>query len=195
MLATPYPQQPGAIVIKLNKAGTDKMIAWTKDMASQKDRIAMVLDGVVINAPVVYKVPLRDNFIIEELCEPGEVNCLIAALMNPYEMPVVIDDKKTAIMNKLRSIVIPRIDLEDVSLEEAVHFFRLRAAELDIKELDPTLKGINIVIRQTRPGVDGKGGHEFGRINLKLENIPLAKAFAAVAEHTGAVFTVDDFAV
>ena len=94
-LATPYPQQPGAIVITLNKAGTDKMIAWTKDMAPLKDRIAIVLDGVVISAPIVYKLPLGKNFIIEELGAPGEVNCLIAALMNPYEMPVVIEVQRS----------------------------------------------------------------------------------------------------
>ena len=94
-LAQPCPQQPGAIAITLNKAGTEKMIALTKDMIPQKARIGIVLDGIVISAPVVNQVPLGKNFIIEGPGGPGEVNGLVAALMNPLETPVVIEAERT----------------------------------------------------------------------------------------------------
>ena len=94
-LATPSPQQPGAVSISLNDAGTDKMIALTQNMTPQRDRIAIVLDGLVISAPVVNQVPLGKNFIVEGLREAGEVQSLASALMCPLEMPLVIEDERT----------------------------------------------------------------------------------------------------
>ncbi|MEN9974117.1 MAG: hypothetical protein RLZZ282_123, partial [Verrucomicrobiota bacterium] len=56
----------------------------------------------------------------------------------------------TYITNKLRSIVIPRIDFDDTTVEEAIDFLRVRAAELDTLELDPAKKGVNFVVRRPR---------------------------------------------
>ena len=94
-LATPSPQQADAVFITLNKPGTDKMIAFTKDMARGKDRIAIVLDGIVISAPVVNFVPLGKSFIIEGLREPGEVQSLVCALSCPLEFSVVIETERS----------------------------------------------------------------------------------------------------
>ena len=92
-LAAPSPQQADAISIALSSKGTDKMIAFTKDMTPHRDRIAIVLDGAVISAPVVSMTPLGKNFIIEGLHEPGETANLANALMCPLEMPVVIEEE------------------------------------------------------------------------------------------------------
>ncbi|RPJ35637.1 MAG: protein translocase subunit SecD [Verrucomicrobiaceae bacterium] len=93
--AVPSPQQADAVAITLNGGGTDKMIALTKNMRPQQDRIAIVLDGEVISAPVVNQVPLGKNFIIEGLREPGEVQSLANSLMNPLENPLVVDEERT----------------------------------------------------------------------------------------------------
>jgi SecD/SecF fusion protein len=93
--AVPSPQQADAVAITLNGAGTDKMIALTKNMNAGRDRIAIVLDGEVISAPTVNAVPLGKNFIIEGLREPGEVQSLANALMNPLENPLVVDEERT----------------------------------------------------------------------------------------------------
>jgi SecD/SecF fusion protein len=93
--AVPSPQQADAVAITLNNAGTDKMIALTKNMQPRVDRIAIVLDGEVISAPVVNQVPLGKNFIIEGLREPGEVQSLANALMNPLENPLVVEEERT----------------------------------------------------------------------------------------------------
>jgi SecD/SecF fusion protein len=94
-LATPSPQQNDAVAITLNSDGTDKMIALTKDMRPGMDRIAIVLDGEVISAPVVNQVPLGKQFIVEGLNEPGEVQNLANALMNPLENPLVVEEERT----------------------------------------------------------------------------------------------------
>jgi SecD/SecF fusion protein len=91
-LATPSPQQADAVAITLNGAGTDKMIALTKNMRPGVDRIAIVLDGEVISAPVVNQVPLGKQFVIEGLREPGEVQSLANSLMNPLENALVVGE-------------------------------------------------------------------------------------------------------
>lgn len=93
--AVPSQQQGDAVAITLNNGGTDKMIALTKDMRPGVDRIAIVLDGEVISAPVVNQVPLGKQFIVEGLNEPGEVQSLANALMNPLENPLVVDEMRT----------------------------------------------------------------------------------------------------
>jgi SecD/SecF fusion protein len=93
-LATPSPQQADAVSIILNSAGTDKMIALTQNMRSGVDRIAIVLDGEVISAPVVNQVPLGKQFIVEGLREPGEVQNLANSLMNPLENALVVDEMR-----------------------------------------------------------------------------------------------------
>lgn len=93
-LATPSQQQQDAVDITLNGPGTDKMIALTKDMRPQVDRIAIVLDGEVISAPVVNQVPLGKQFIIEGLRDPGEPQKLANSLMNPLENALKIDEMR-----------------------------------------------------------------------------------------------------
>lgn len=92
-IATPSPAEPDAVAITLNSAGTDKMIALTQHMRPGVDRIAIVLDGKVISAPVVQSVPLGKNFQVNGLHEPGEVQNLANALMNPLENPLDVETK------------------------------------------------------------------------------------------------------
>lgn len=93
--AGPSAQQADAVDITLNGPGEDKMIALTKPMREGIDRIAIVLDGEVMSAPVVQKVPLGGKFFIEGLREPGEVQNLSNALMNPLENPLMVDEERT----------------------------------------------------------------------------------------------------
>jgi preprotein translocase subunit SecD len=84
--AFPSPLQADAVAIVLNGPGTKKMIGLTAPMKPLRGRIAVVLDGEVINAPVVMSVPLGENFTIESLLTgPGEVQTLASALMYPLE--------------------------------------------------------------------------------------------------------------
>lgn len=89
--AVPSPQQPYALDITLSEEGKAKMIALTQNMRPGQDRIAIVLDGEVISAPVVNQVPLGKQFIIEGFQQPGEVENLVNSLMNPLECPLVIE--------------------------------------------------------------------------------------------------------
>lgn len=118
------------------------------------------------------------------------------------------------ITEKLRRIIIPRIDFEDTTVEEAIDFLRLRSVELDTLELDPDRKGVNFVIRRPRSsalggdagGLDaaaagdgallGAGDPGALRINeLRLRNVPLAVALKYIGDATKLRYKVDDFAV
>ena len=91
------------------------------------------------------------------------------------------------ITEKLRRIIIPRIDFEDTTVEEAVDFLRMRAKELDTLELDPDKKGVNFVVRDRAKNL---------RISeLKLRNVPLAVALKYIGDATKLRYKSDDFAV
>ncbi|MEP4079580.1 hypothetical protein [Haloferula sp.] len=97
----------------------------------------------------------------------------------------------TYIVQKLRNIIIPVIDFEDVSIEEAIDYLRVRSIELDVMELDPEQKGINFVIRRSRSSNVGSA-----RISkLRLRNVPLAEALNYICEATRLRWSTDDFAV
>ena len=89
--AYPDPNDSNVVDILLDSEGADKMIALTKNMAKGQDRIAIVLDGKVISAPVVQSVPLGSRFTISGLYEPGEARELADALMNPLENPLSVE--------------------------------------------------------------------------------------------------------
>lgn len=118
------------------------------------------------------------------------------------------------ITEKLRRIVIPRIDFEDTTVEEAIDFLRLRSVELDTLELDPDKKGVNFVIRRPRSnalgggdagGLDAAagdggllGGGDPGSLRideLRLRNVPLAVALKYIGDKTKLRYKVDDYAV
>jgi len=110
----------------------------------------------------------------------------------------------TLILQKLKNIIIPIIDFEDTSVEEAIDYLRVRSIELDTWEMSPENKGINFVIRKPRAGGggdDGLGADSGGdvgtrRINeLRLRNVPLAEALNYICEATRLRWSVDDFAV
>jgi SecD/SecF fusion protein len=92
--AVPSPSNLDAVDIVLDNPGTDKMIALTKNMRPEIDRIAIVLDGIVQSAPVVQSVPLGKYFVINGLDEPGETKKLANALMNPLENPLVVEQER-----------------------------------------------------------------------------------------------------
>jgi len=84
-----------AVSITLTGAGGDKMIALTKDMTPGRDRIAVLLDGEVLTAPVVQSVPLGKSFQIEGQDSNEEARSLANSLMNPLENPLEIIEERT----------------------------------------------------------------------------------------------------
>jgi general secretion pathway protein D len=115
------------------------------------------------------------------------------------------------INEKLRRIIIPMISFEDITVEEAIDFLRLRATELDVSEPDPARKGVNFLIRKPNTTASGdsaldaaaEGGGLAGATSpgalriksLRLTNIPLGQALKYICDATKLRYKVDEFAV
>ena len=104
------------------------------------------------------------------------------------------------IARKLREIIIPRLDFENTSLEEAIDFLRVRCSELDINEPDPAKKGLSFVVVNSRDiakavpipeGTPDTGTKELQIESLRLRNIPLGEALKHICEATGTRFEID----
>ncbi len=130
----------------------------------------------------------------------------------------VIDPRLTSgsalLMEKLRSIIIPVVEFEDTSVEEAVDFLRNRSRELDTTTTNPADKGINFVVRKPQPGAAAPAAADGAGLDaapgglavvadpgamrvkeLRLTNVPVATALKYICDITKLKYKVDDFAV
>ncbi len=105
------------------------------------------------------------------------------------------EQRSVTISTKLERIVIPVVNLEQVSLLEAIDYLRVQAASNDSTELDPTRKGINFTVNLGPEGdADGKA-IQSKRFDLRLRNVPLSQILKYVGQLTGTQFTTDEFSV
>jgi general secretion pathway protein D len=113
-----------------------------------------------------------------------------------------------AIMAKLNRIIIPRIDLRDTTVREAVEFLKQRSRELDTStDIPQDKRGVNIVLKLhpsqpdlTAPPIpEGTpapvGGTADTRITLSLTNVPLIEALRYLTELAGLKYKIEPYAV
>jgi hypothetical protein len=117
------------------------------------------------------------------------------ALMASEETPggATVSSGIAYLNEKLRRIIIPNIPFDDITVDEAVQFLRMRAVELDTLETDPERKGINIILREQQ----GNGPGTQRIKSLHLTNIPIGMALKYIGESTSPPLRIktDDFAV
>ncbi len=89
-----YGPYEGKLTVKLNGEGADKMFALTKKMRHGQDRLAIVLDGVILSAPVVQD-SLGAQFEISGMKNAAEAKGIAAALLNPLKNPLLVEEERT----------------------------------------------------------------------------------------------------
>jgi general secretion pathway protein D len=99
------------------------------------------------------------------------------------------------IANKLDRIIIPKLLLDQASLQDAIDLLRLRAAELDQIETNPDRRGINFHIDVGGENSDIGNTIRATRFNLRLSNVPISQALRYINEQTRTLCTIDDFTV
>jgi general secretion pathway protein D len=103
------------------------------------------------------------------------------------------------IQAKLNRIIIPRVELADTTLREALTFLQQQSVRLDTTAIDDANRGVNMVLRldQSAAGEEGTlaGPSPTTRIDLSLSNVPLGEALRYLAELAGARIKVEPFAV
>lgn len=87
------------------------------------------------------------------------------------------------IVQKLRTLTVPQIELSGVTLEEATELLRVRS-----RDLDPAGRGVSFIIN-VPPEVRNKP------ISLTLFNVPLEEVLRYVSETVGVSYKVEEHAV
>lgn len=110
------------------------------------------------------------------------------------------------IRRKLQNIILPVVDFQDVTVDQAIDILRLRARELDTIELVPSKRGVNFVVR-TPAVIDADGDAEAGEFggtaklgsqtisSLQLRNVPLEVVVKQICDVTKLRYKVEDYAV
>ncbi len=122
-----------------------------------------------------------------ELPVPHQMT-LTDTVNNPDD--IGMGDQAVAIQEKLKNIVIPSIEFEGARLVDVIDFLVQKAQELDVRELDPLKKGLNIVIdSRTGPSANEQA------VDIKLSNVPLGEVLRYVATRAGLKPRIESYAV
>lgn len=135
---------------------------------------------------------------LREVSEMWELKVPPADLMAPIassESTLFNTDAQDIRGSKLKQIIIPSVELEDVSFSEAIRTIRVWARELDTIELDPAKKGVNFVSRLGDDDSGFKKKVESSRVNLNLKNVPLSVVLDYITQQTGTYWRQEQFAV
>ncbi len=89
-----YGPYEGKLTVELNAEGANKMFDLTSKMRPGVDRLAIVLDGKVLSAPVVQS-SLGANFEISGMKDANEAKSIAAALLNPLKNPLLVEEERT----------------------------------------------------------------------------------------------------
>lgn len=90
---------------------------------------------------------------------------------------------KESMLVKIRSYIIPVLNLQGASLEEVVEFLRIRS-----RELDPQKRGVDFVLKVS-PELAAKP------VTLSMVNVPIEEVLRYATEMTGTVYRADEYAI
>lgn len=96
---------------------------------------------------------------------------------------------------KLDRLIVPIIDFDGTTIQEALDFLRAQSVKLDTFEPEPTKKGINFVL--DLGSSDSPEAKEIfaAKINLKLRNVPISRVLQSIGEITRTSYTPQEYAV
>jgi len=97
--------------------------------------------------------------------------------------------------NKVKRIMVPEVNFQNATFDDALRVIRALTRELDTTELDPTRRGVNYV---TRFG-DEAGGFlpkiKATRFSLELRNVPMSEVLDRVTQATGTYWRAERHAI
>jgi len=105
------------------------------------------------------------------------------------------DLAKLTVAAKLDRIIIPKISLDQVSLDDAIDFLRARATEFDTSESDPARRGVNFTVNLGAPDSEIAKRVRSRKIDLRLSQVPLSQILKYITEVTQTTYKSDEFSV
>ncbi|OYW77272.1 MAG: hypothetical protein B7Z37_05065 [Verrucomicrobia bacterium 12-59-8] len=94
----------------------------------------------------------------------------------------------SVIQTKLEKIIIPQLQFRDATVEECIERLRSQSRNHDTATVDPTKRGVSILLRPSVPPVKTS-------ITLDLKNVPLGEALRYVAELAKLKMSIRSYAV
>ncbi len=92
----------------------------------------------------------------------------------------------TVLAAKLHGLIIPRLQMSDSTMSEAVAYLMRKSIELDTAEPDERRRGVNIL---WNPGAGGDAAAK--TVTLEMQNVSLVEALHAVCQISGTRMTID----
>ncbi|GAA5495012.1 hypothetical protein Rhal01_01182 [Rubritalea halochordaticola] len=175
--------------------------------------------NVIEKALLAHKLPGKNKEILEHLemlhwrSNPSpEVHTELFTSLLRQEMmenaQIAVHTKtggSLKLRKKLSQITIPVVDFNNVSVEEAVDFIRLRSRELDKSSFDGTDVGLNITVKKlttVRGDYGDTGGFGYTSNpgskkidNLQLRNVPMQVLLDQICKKTGLRYRIEDHGV
>ncbi len=106
-----------------------------------------------------------------------------------------LSGQKRMSREKLASIKVDQVDLDDATLEESIDYLRVISVRNDTVESDETQKGIGFVVDLGSPGNPRATKIQRQRVTLRLRNVTLRKVLEEICNLTGTDYRVDQYAV
>ncbi|MEC5125209.1 Amuc_1098 family type IV pilus outer membrane protein [Verrucomicrobiales bacterium BCK34] len=97
------------------------------------------------------------------------------------------------IEQKLKNIVIPKLEFNNARLVDVLQFLTQKSQELDTFETDPLKRGVNIVV-DSAPDASGIDPSQRS-LSVRISNVPLGVALQYVTGQVDMKYRVDAFAV
>lgn len=89
---------------------------------------------------------------------------------------------------KIRTIILPQVQLVDATMEEVAQFLALQSKNYDVLETNPSRKGVNIVL-------GGDATLAAKRITLSLSDVPLSYVLDSAASMAGTQLRTEEYLV
>jgi general secretion pathway protein D len=185
-------------VTDLLKKGDDYVSTGQFDKAENAYTQALALDPDNSAAARALKaVYAKENLIAETATKAFNTEKLTDTRHNwaaRYQVDLLADQDESPVVpirrsnqfkinQKLKSIIIPKIDFKDASLEDAATFLSLQS-----RALDPDKEGVSFVVKD-------KAKEEAKPINLTMQNVPLGEALRYITNLSGVRSKAEEFAV
>jgi len=124
---------------------------------------------------------------------PSEIPVNFGAVPNGDEIEVQSQTASTR--NKVESIIVPDINFQDLSFEEALRTIRALSRELDTTELDPESRGVNYVTRFGDELAGFSKKIKATRFSLNLRNVPMTEVLDRLTQATGTFWRAEQHAI
>lgn len=96
---------------------------------------------------------------------------------------------------KLDRLIVPSVDFDGTSIQEALDYLRAQSVALDTFESEPAKKGVNFVLDVGNSETPEAKAVLAAKINLQLKNVPISQILKYIGEITKTSYVTQEFAV